>query len=266
MDVVLVVAAIALTAALSVGCYYLRCITLDGAVASFAVGSIVAVFGSLNAFVLLTIFTMAGFAATFYGIRQKMAEGLQEGKSGERNWKNVLGVGLPPCIIVLAHYFLNFDPELFYVMFIATLAVAGADTIASEIGVRDKRTYLITTMKPCETGMNGGVSRLGTAVSTATAFVIAVLGWLIMDGCLDAMLLVPFVAGVFGNTLDSVFGVVLEDAGYISKYTNNASTALIGALFGGAIWVAVSRSSIIHIAPRVLRNYFKGQLLRISKR
>jgi len=265
MDVVIVAAALLLTAALSVGCYYLRCITLDGAVASFAVGSIVAVFGSLNAFVLLTVFTAAGFAATFYGIRQKMAEGLQEGKSGERNWKNVLGVGLPPCIIVLAHYLLNFDPELFYVMFIATLAVAGADTIASEIGVRDKRTYLITSMKPCETGINGGVSRLGTAASTATAFVIAVLGWLVMAGRLDAMLLVPFVAGVFGNILDSVFGVVLEDAGYISKYANNASTALLGALFAGALWVIVSRSRLVFVATCVT-SYFKRELLRIPKR
>ena len=52
----LVVAAVLLSAALSVLAYMLRCLTKGGAVASFLVGAIVGVFSSINAFFLLTVF------------------------------------------------------------------------------------------------------------------------------------------------------------------------------------------------------------------
>ena len=46
------------------------------------------------------------------------------------------------------------------------------------------------------------------------------------------MLTVPFLSGVAGNLLDSVFGALLEDRGLMTKYGNNFSTAVIGAAFG----------------------------------
>ena len=240
MDWLFIAVALVVTAALSIEFYYLKCITKEGALAAFIVGAIVAVMGSINDFFLMTIFTVTGFVATFVGIRRKKEAGLQEGREGERGWKNVAGVGFPPCLMVMANYFLDLDPELFAILFISTITVAGADTIASEIGVRDKRAYLITTMKPCEPGTNGGVSRLGTAVSTVAALLIAVLGWYVIRVDIDILLLIPFIAGVLGNLLDSVFGVLLEDRGYMSKYSNNASTAIISALFAGMAWFVVS--------------------------
>ena len=228
----LTVATVILSAVLSAEAYKLQCLTKDGAIASFAVGAIVGVFGSLNAFFLLSIFTIAGFFATIRGIDKKKAAGLQEGQRGERSWKNIVGVGLPPVLIVLLNYVYPLDTTLFAIMYISTVTGAGADTIASEIGVRDPKVYMITTFKRVEPGVNGGISLTGTAVSTAAALLIAILGWFVIMESLDIMLLIPFVAGVVGNLMDSVFGAVLENPGYISKYTNNCSTALIGAAFG----------------------------------
>ena len=228
----LTVATVILSAVLSAEAYKLQCLTKDGAIASFAVGAIVGVFGSLNAFFLLSIFTIAGFFATIRGIDKKKAAGLQEGQRGERSWKNIVGVGLPPVLIVLLNYVYPLDTTLFAIMYISTITVAGADTIASEIGVRDPKVYMITTCKSVEAGVNGGISLTGTAVSTVAALLIAILGWFVIMESLDIMLLIPFVAGVVGNLMDSVFGAVLENPGYISKYTNNCSTALIGAAFG----------------------------------
>lgn len=235
----LVVAAILLSAALSVEAYKLRCLTRDGAVASFAVGAFVGVFSSINAFFLLTVFTIAGFFATMRGFDKKKAEGLQEGQFGERTWKNVLGVGMPPCIAVALEALGVLTPEMFAVMFISTITVAGADTIASEIGVRDKKTYMITTFKRVEPGINGGVSALGTGVSTIAALLVAILGWFVITGSLSPMLLLPFAMGVLGNILDSVFGAILENPGYISKYTNNCSTALISGILGAVIFALI---------------------------
>ena len=233
----LTVAAIVLSAVLSIEAYKLQCLTRGGAVASFAVGAFVGVFSSINAFFLLTIFTMAGFVATLKDFDRKSEQGLQEGRKGERTWKNVLGVGLPPCIAVAMECLGLLDQTAFAVMFISTITVAGADTIASEIGVRDRDVYMITTFERVEPGINGGVSRMGTGISTVAALLIAVLGWFVMTESLDWMLLIPFAMGVFGNLLDSVFGAVLENPGYISKYTNNCSTALIGAFLGVGIYL-----------------------------
>ena len=235
----LVAAAVLLSAALSVLAYMLRCLTKDGAVASFLVGACVGVFSSINAFFLLTVFTIAGFMATIRDFDRKKAQGLQEGQLGERTWKNVLGVGLPPCLVVLLEYAGFLDQTAFAVMFISSITVAGADTIASEIGVRDRKVYLITTFERVEPGVNGGVSVLGTAVSTVAALLIAVLGWFVITETLDVLLLIPFAMGVLGNILDSVFGEVFENRGRMSKYTNNCSTALIASVVGLLIYLAI---------------------------
>lgn len=235
MSALLVCASLALAAF----AYKAHCLDGKGALASFTVGALTGIFGSLGAFILLIVFTMAGFAATMKGLKSKMAKGLQEGHHGERGWRNVLGVSIPALIVVFIDVAMDLDPTLFAIMYISTLAVAGSDTIASEIGVKDPKVYMITNFKRVEPGVNGGVSVLGTVTSTIAAFAIAVLGWAIMVGTFDLLFLIPFAMGVLGNVLDSVFGALLENKGYISKYTNNASTGFIPALIGGAIYLLI---------------------------
>lgn len=235
MSFVLVIASMVL----ALIAYKAHCLDGKGALASFTVGALTGIFSNLGAFILLMVFTIAGFAATMKGLKSKMAKGLQEGKHGERGWKNVLGVSVPALIVVFIDIIMGLDDTVFSVMYISTLAVAGSDTIASEIGVKDPKVYMITNFKRVEPGVNGGVSVLGTAISTIAALAIAVLGWIIMEGGLSTLLLLPFIMGVFGNILDSLFGALLENKGYISKYVNNASTGLIPALIGGIVCSAL---------------------------
>ena len=257
MELVYAVAAVLISAALSLGALKLRCLTKDGAAMSIFVGSFVGVFSTFEAFVLLIIFTVAGFVATKKSFDKKSAAGLQEGKKGERTWKNVLGVGLPPMAVVAVYALGLLSLEEFAVMFVTTMTVAGADTIASELGVRDEKVYLITTFERVERGTNGGVSAFGTLVSTAAAFLIALFGWWIVAGGFDWLFLIPFAMGVVGNLLDSVFGAVLENPGYITKYANNCSTALIGAVLGLAVYLLV-RLSNLYISVRDGRTRYDG--------
>ena len=235
---ILKVITVVISAILSYEAYTLQCLTRDGAAASFAVGACVGIFGSLSAFFLLTIFTIAGFVATLKDFNKKKEAGVQEGEAGERNWKNEMGVGLPPVLIVIINFLYPLDPNLFAILFISTITVAGADTIASEIGVRDPKVYLITTFKPTVPGTNGGVSMTGTVTSTIASLLIAILGWFVITETLDPLLFIPFVAGVVGNLMDSVIGAALENPGYISKYGNNCVTSVIGAIFGAVVYLA----------------------------
>ncbi len=227
---------IIITAILSVEVYKLHCVSKSGAVASLVVGVLLAYFGSVEAFFIMTFFVIVSFFATMKDIDKKIEMGLQEGEFGERGWKNVAAVSLPPVLIVIIHYFIPFDDTTYIIAFLTSVTVAGADTIASEIGVKDPNAYMITNFKPVKPGTNGGVSKRGTLASMAAALAIAVLGWVVMTGTVDWPLLLPFAFGMFGNILDSLFGAWFENRGWISKYTNNCSTELISAVIAGGLY------------------------------
>ena len=225
-----------ITAILSVEVYKLHCLSKGGAIAALVVGVLMTIFGSVSAFFIMTFFVIVSFFATMKDVDKKIAMGLQEGQFGERGWKNVAAVSLPPVLITILHYFIGFDDMLYNVAFLTSIVVAGSDTIASEIGVKDPNVYMITTLKRTTPGINGGVSKLGTITSTIVALVISVLGWVVMTASIDWLLLVPFAFGMFGNILDSLFGAWFENRGLISKFTNNWSTELIAAVLAGLLF------------------------------
>ncbi|MDR2846359.1 MAG: DUF92 domain-containing protein [Candidatus Methanoplasma sp.] len=234
------IVAFALSAVLSAVAYKLRMLTYTGALASFFVGYVVGLFGSFEWLILLIVFTAAGLIATQLDLGNKIGSGLQEGEHGERSAKNVLGVGLPPCIVAILYGVLHgtldgqYDLEL-TIAFVSTLTVAAADTLASEIGVKDKKVWLITTFERVRRGTNGGVSVLGTVAAVVASAITAIFGWFIIFGTLDIYVVVPIFMGILGSVLDSVFGATLENRGLISKYVNNGATALIGGLIGFVI-------------------------------
>ena len=222
---------IVLSTILSAVAFGLRFLTLSGAIASFFVGIVVGCFGGFQWFILLMIFTMTGFAATRVSFLKKKEAGLQEGVSGERTHMNILGVGIPPCVFAVLAYFAGDEHQLIMsIGFIASISVAAADTIASEIGIKDKNVWMCTNFKRVPPGTNGGMSVFGTLVAIAAAFVTAILGWLVLFQELDAYIIIPAVSGFIGCYFDSILGATLENRGYISKYTNNAATGIMGAL------------------------------------
>ncbi|MCL2032921.1 MAG: DUF92 domain-containing protein [Methanomassiliicoccaceae archaeon] len=232
-----------LSAALSIVAYKFRMLTSSGAIASFLVGYVVGVFGSVYWLILLVAFTLVGLAATKMNISDKKQYGLQEGDFGERTHKNVLGVGFPACLFAFLYGFMHlyFNKEYDLAMtaaFITVLSVAAADTVASEIGIRDRKVWLITTFERVKRGTDGGVSVLGTLSSIAAAAFTSIVGWLLIFGGLGAdgiYILVPITMGIAGSLIDSVLGATLERKGRITKYTNNSVSALAAAWLGVAI-------------------------------
>jgi len=61
-----------------------------------------------------------------------------------------------------------------------------------------------------------------------------VLGWIVLHRTLDPLLVIPIVSGFIGCYIDSIFGATIEERGWISKYTNNATTGVLGGIIAMA--------------------------------
>ena len=215
---------------LSLITYKCGLLTKNGCVAAALIGLAIGVFGSVNWLLLLIVFAALGFAATLAGFSKKRKMGVQEGEHGERGAMNILGVAIPPLIIAVLNFIFTGYEYVFSMAYIATIAVAAADTAASEIGVKDPKVWMITTFKRVEPGVDGGVSVRGTLISLVGSAAVSVIGSLAIFYTLDVYILVPILCGFLGCVLDSVIGATAETRGYVSKYGNNCVTGLAGGV------------------------------------
>jgi len=227
--------AVLISTILSVLAYWFKLLTWTGAVSAFGVGIVIGFFGSLNWLLVLVSFTLVGFIVTKIGIRDKTEKGLQEGKHGERTHTNVLAVGIPPCLMAILTFITGEQGSLVAAIgYISIISVAASDTIASELGVRYQKVWLITNFKRVDPGTDGGISVMGTVWAILGALAASVLGWVVIypDDIFNQLLLIPVLAGFIGCLLDSLLGATWESRGLINKYTNNAITMVLGGFIG----------------------------------
>jgi len=240
MDAILIVA---VCLSLSLLAYYKKLLTWDGSLAALIVGIVIGCVGGISWILLLLLFLVTSFAATIYKLGVKKQKGVQEGKSGERTWRNVLANGAPALIIALlaSDYLHVMDRTTGSVLFLCAISVAAADTLASEIGVLAKKTWFITTMKPVKAGIDGGISLPGQASAAAAAIYTGIVGILVfhlMDGMAFNWLHIILIAdiGFLGCQLDSFIGATLETKGKVSKLTNNLVSISVGTI---AAWLVM---------------------------
>ena len=217
-----------------------------GANAAAMLGLIVGGLGHWTWLLVLLGFLLGSHKATKWRFEEKKALGLSESGDGHRGWTNVVANGAIPGLICLYAY-LSEDWETVVWLFGAAVAVAASDTFASEIGCLDTRVRMITTLKPCKQGENGGFSpngQLAAAVGSAVVAVLTLLTWWlttpaasVADG-LQMGGVLAFV-GWLGCQIDSYLGALLENRGYMSKGAVNAS-----AITGGVLLMATYMASL----------------------
>ena len=222
---------------LSLLTYKFGLLTKSGCISAFAIGFCIGAFGSVWWLALLIVFALIGFAATLVGLSKKREKGLQEGTHGERSYKNILGVALPPLIVAVLNQIYPGHEWAFGVAYIATIAVAAADTAGSELGVRDPKVWLITTFRRVEPGTDGGVSIKGTLTSSIASVVVSLIGYAFIMRTVDVWVLVPAACGIIGCIADSYVGATLETWGVVNKYANNAMTGLLGGILASIICI-----------------------------
>jgi uncharacterized protein (TIGR00297 family) len=232
--------------------YKRRIFNLSGSVAAFVVGMLIGICGSLLWLVLLTIFLASGFGTTKFKFEWKRSQGFQEGRLGERTWRNVAANGAVPSIIALASFVAEvvsgdggiFPKDIASYMFVTSIAVALADTTASEVGIVDPSVILITDFKKVPRGTDGGISLTGTFIAFVAAAYTSVIAYVLFatfDKELLAgpsTLLVPMLCGFFGCQVDSVIGATWERGGRIGKLGNNFLSIATGTLLALAISAA----------------------------
>jgi uncharacterized protein (TIGR00297 family) len=213
-----------------------RSLAPSGARAAFAVGFLSLACGYRFGLTLL-LFYWTSSKLTKVGKARKEAfeEGVGSGE-GERNYVQVLSCSLVGVIFSAAHVYVrdgglvdaqpidcaaNPVAAFLAVAYLAHFAACNGDTWASEVGILTrKRTYLITTLRPCPPGTNGGISVLGTTAATAgggfIGLVFALAGGIEVGAAAVAQtvpcVLMGSAAGLLGSTVDSVLGATLQES------------------------------------------------------
>ena len=208
----------------------------SGTWAAAIMGLVVAIGGHWTWLITLLAFLSAGFFVTRWRYDEKKEMGFNEGEDGERDWTNVISNGGVPMLISL-YAFMTEDWQELLPIFVASVAVATSDTFASEVGCLDKRVYMITTLKKCEPGLNGGFSPNGQIAALVGAllisFVATALGMLVGAEALSSpveFIVSISIIGFLGCQVDSLLGALLENRGYIGKGTVNTLAIATGAI------------------------------------
>jgi uncharacterized protein (TIGR00297 family) len=224
--------------------YRKQLLDAGGIVAAVAVGLVIGILGNPVWLAVLLLYMVSSFAATKWRFAKKLEMGVAEGRRGERTWENVVANGAAPSIVAAAA---GLAPQLFpqgtsgYV-FLAAIAVAASDTMASEVGVLSDRVALIThPSKRVKAGTDGGVSVLGLSAGLLAATYVAatgffVFGWLAPSTLAFSppYLLVPVAFGFLGCQVDSLMGATLELGGRMTKgWVNFLSIAICTVLAWG---------------------------------
>lgn len=187
----------------------MRALSASGRWAAFVVGVLATAAGWWWAVTLIAFFVTSA-TLTRWRLREKLqrTEGTLP-RSAERNAAQVAANGgLFVLLALLGRYTGN---DLLDAAALGALAAASSDTWSTEIGTLFGATpRLITTGRPVEAGMSGGVTAIGFGAGAAGALFMAVVGAFTLPQH-DAMLVVATFSGGFGGCLaDSLIGATLQ--------------------------------------------------------
>ena len=134
--------------------------------------------------------------------------------------------------------------EALWVLGIAALAEAAADTISSELGqLMSGAPRMITTFRKAEPGTDGAISIGGTLAGIVAAGIVAAAGTWALDGG-KIFLLVSWAGGIFGLLFDSLLGATLEQRGWL----NNDAVNFLSTASAAGVAMALMTGIILAVA------------------
>ncbi|HUP44931.1 MAG TPA: DUF92 domain-containing protein [Thermoanaerobaculia bacterium] len=199
---------------LAVAGFLTRSVDLSGAAGGWVLGSILILCTGWPMYVALLAFFVIGTAATKLGYRRKAAAGLAQEREGRRGFSHAFSnAGVAAiCALFFARWAGTDHGLTIYLMGIASLATAAADTTASEIGqLAGRRTFLPLTFRPVPPGTEGAISIEGTIAGVAAGAVVAIAGTLSLERMLGidvpaAAAALIALAAFLGSYIESIVG------------------------------------------------------------
>ncbi len=194
--------------------YRLHFLNKGGSVALFLLGTLVFGAGRWKfAVPILTFFILSSVLSKMGKHRKVKLETVFE-KGSTRDAGQVLANGGVAGLMLVFWYFSKDD--IYYVLYIASLAAVTADTWGTEIGVMARgNPRSILTFKPVAMGTSGGISVMGTAGALAGSLIMVLVGMACSPhasprafGVVEAgaVLIAGFAAGL----VDSLLGATVQ--------------------------------------------------------
>lgn len=193
--------------AITAASYRLHATDLWGSVSGFGMGLLIALTSGWAWVAVLIAFLALGSAATKYRYQFKLSIHAAEEKRGARGIRNVVANGAVAAAVSVLN-FVRPSPE-FAVLYVAAVASAAADTLATEIGLLSSHKPVMIN-RPSSTlapGISGGVTLLGEGAALGGALAMALFGASV--GVLHPplpYLLLAAVGGFLGCNVDSLLG------------------------------------------------------------
>lgn len=217
--------------------YKAKTIDMSGVFAAILIGVILITFANVMWFFIVLAFFIIGSLFTKFKYAAKEKLGVSESRKGVRGYMNAFAnVGVA---VIGAILFGMTGNVMFAALFVGSVATATADTLASEIGVIGGTPRMITNMKPCKPGTNGGVTLTGEIACLAGSAVISLLG-LSLGVIPGYVCLICIVTGFIGTNIDSLVGALIENKGIIG----NSGTNFIATLCGGLIALGLTAACL----------------------
>lgn len=181
-----------------------RFLKLRGSIIAIVIGSIVAMTGLENFALLLLFFCSSSILTKLKG-EYKASLGLKDASG--RSVGQVFGVGTPIAIYALLSLF----NTQFRTAMLAAIAVANADTWASEVGIAlgGEPRMLTKPWRRVKRGESGGITLVGTAASIAGSMTIALSALILAKVSLEEFVVI-FVVGYLGELFDGFIGATLQ--------------------------------------------------------
>jgi uncharacterized protein (TIGR00297 family) len=199
--------------ALAIGLISLRAkfLTVSGVIALGFIGLATFGLGGIAWAIPIFAFFLPSSVITRLGKSRKQRLNQLHQKGGRRDAGQVLANGgVAGALAVLG--FLWHHPA-FYFAYVASLSAAAADTWSAELGViSPERPHLITTWRPVDAGISGGVTALGTLGGLLGASVVFVSA-LPFAGVLCSWQAYAVILGcaLGGNIVDSLLGATVQE-------------------------------------------------------
>jgi uncharacterized protein (TIGR00297 family) len=190
----------------------LRALNRTGFLAAGLVGGIITAAGGWQWGVILLTFFASSSLLSKIADRLEPDHDANIARGSERDLFQVIANGGVAAICALL--IVVDDNTRWFVAFAASLAVANADTWATELGsLSRRRPRLITSGRTVPPGTSGAISALGTIGSILGAILIAVVAALLAPEEIDrttTLVLAVAVAGLAGSVIDSFLGATIQ--------------------------------------------------------